>query len=96
MRAIELDRPLNFPGEGDKKAVKAGSSKYRGVSKTGKKWKAQIKHNSKVRVLGSFETEEAAVQKYDEAATLLGRPVNCPLASIGLDEGPAVQTYWFN
>ena len=75
-RAAALDRPVNFPTEGQAQAKKYGSSQYRGVKKQGNKWVAQISTGGKVKGLGTFESEEAAARKFDEAAAPLGRAVN--------------------
>ena len=96
-KAATLGRPVNFPKGGQKQAVKAGSSKYRGVKKRGKRWSASIKTNGEVTSLGSFASEEEAARKYDQAAAPLGRPINFPLSLLGvLQEGPAVRTFWFH
>jgi hypothetical protein len=77
-----LGRPLNFPGNGHVQAVKGGSrggsSKFKGVSWNSgyRKWKAQIKIDGKQKYLGSFDSEEAAARKYDEAAASLSRVLN--------------------
>jgi hypothetical protein len=78
-QAAALGRPVNFPTEGQEQAVKQGSSKYRGVTKLGKKWKASISIDGKMKGLGTFDSEEAAARRFDEAAAPLGRAVNFPL-----------------
>jgi hypothetical protein len=78
-RAAALGKPVNFPTEGQEQAVKRGSSKYRGVTKLGKKWKASISIDGKMKGLGTFDSEEAAARRFDEAAAPLGRAVNFPL-----------------
>jgi hypothetical protein len=75
-QAAALGRPVNFPQQGQKQAVKKGSSEYRGVAKSGNKWKSAINLGGKMKHLGTFGSEEAAAQKYDEAAAPLGRAVN--------------------
>ena len=96
-RAVVLSRPVNFPKEGQEQAFKRGSSMYRGVTKQGKKWRAQIKHDGKMKTMGTFDSEEAAAQKYDEAAAPLGRALNFPLSCFGsVVEGPAVRSFWFH
>ena len=55
-----------------------GSAQYRGVTKQGNKWCARIKLEGKMKGLGTFESEEAAARKFDEAAAPLGRAVNFP------------------
>ena len=49
---------------------RSGTSKYRGVyyAKQTKKWRASIMHNGKRFHLGYFATEEAAAEKWNEAA----------------------------
>ena len=80
-RAVVLSRPVNFPKEGQEQAVKRGSSKYRGVTKRGKNWEAQIRLDGKEKGLGYFDSEEAAASKFDEAAAPLGRAVNFPMGA---------------
>jgi hypothetical protein len=81
-RAAALGKPVNFPTEGQEQAVKRGSSKFRGVTKQGKKWVAKIGIDGKPKYLGTFYSEEAAARKFDDAAAPLGRAVNFPF-SIG-------------
>jgi hypothetical protein len=47
------------------------TSKYKGVSRDGKKWRAQIKINRKAHNLGSYDTEEEAAIVYNERALAL-------------------------
>ena len=77
-RAGALGRPVNFPEGGQVQAVKAGSSKYRGVVAIGSRWRASIKLDGKFKSLGYFSSEEEAARKFDEAAGPLGRAVNFP------------------
>ncbi len=55
-------------------------SKYVGVTwnKDHKKWTARIHIDNKKINLGTFENQEDAAHKYDEQATLIGKPVNFP------------------
>ena len=88
--AATLGRPLNFPkNQGEASAVKRrdlttipdnGQSAFRGVcwDKGGKKWRADIQKEGKKAYLGSYDDEEEAARKYDEAAATLGRPLNFP------------------
>ena len=81
-RAAPLGRPVNFPTEGQAKAIKQGSSQYRGVFKQGNKWFSSIGIDGKMKHLGTFESEEAAARKFDEAAAPLGRAVNFPMDTV--------------
>jgi len=80
-RAIALGYPVNFPQESQAQAIKRGTSKYRGVTKRGKKWEAGIKVDGRRKSLGRFDREDEAARKYDETAAPLGRPVNFPMES---------------
>ena len=55
-------------------------SKHVGVTwlKKTKKWRVQINIDCKIKTLGYFDDEKEAACKYDEQATLIGRPVNFP------------------
>ena len=88
-RAAPLGKPVNIPTEGQVQALKRGSSQYRGVTKLGNQWVAKIKVDGKLKGLGTFESEEAAARKFDEAAAPLGRAVNFPIEVAGCFESPA-------
>ena len=45
-------------------------SKYRGVSKNGKKWQVQLLGNLRKRYIGSISSEQAAAKLYDYYAIL--------------------------
>jgi len=69
--ALRLGRPVNFPTvAGQAKALKPGSSKYRGVTleKGSKgasgKWKARMGILGKIVPLGNFETEEVRTDHF--------------------------------
>jgi hypothetical protein len=57
----------------NRRRLKLGISKYKGVAKTksGYRWFAYIGHKGKRIHLGSFTSEEDAAKAYDEAAKLL-------------------------
>jgi hypothetical protein len=48
------------------------TSKYRGVNKSGKKWRAKIPFNKKTKHLGYFENEEDAARAWNRAAIAYG------------------------
>jgi hypothetical protein len=54
----------------NRKKLGAGSttSKFKGVSKSGNKWRAVCRKNKIVYELGSFETEKEAAEAYNEKA----------------------------
>jgi len=56
------------------------TSQYKGVNwdKSAKKWKVQIKIDTKKTTIGRFDDEEAAARAYDRKAAPLGRPLNFP------------------
>ena len=69
----QVGRALNFPEEGQEKAVKGGrggSSKFKGVrwDRNSRKWQSRIYLHGKERSLGYFENEEDAAKQYDIAA----------------------------
>lgn len=45
-----------------------GTSKYKGVSRAGKKWKSQVAKDYKIHYIGTFETEEKAAEAYNKKA----------------------------
>jgi len=77
-QASALGKPVNFPEAGQEQAVKRGTSKYRGVIKSGNAWQACIAIDGKSKCLGTFECEETAARKYDEFAAPLCRALNFP------------------
>lgn len=64
------------------------SSKFKGVSRSGAKWSAQIGKDGEVLFLGSFDTEEEAARAYDKAATQRFGEFAKTNADMGLFENP--------
>lgn len=64
-------RLVNSSQNGMNSIHKGGSSRFKGVSRYGKKWNASIKVNYETTRLGRFDTEEKAARAYDEAARRL-------------------------
>ena len=83
LKANKSTTLLNFPNmvhnldvepKRKKKSGKiSGKVNYRGVSKSGKKFRAQISINGKVNYLGIFPTETNAALAYDAAAIEAGK-----------------------
>jgi len=48
---------------------KGSASKFKGVTKDRKRWRARIRIGGRTRYLGGFRTERKAVAAYDDAAT---------------------------
>lgn len=63
-RYVEKDRLGNI-------IVGKGKSRFRGVSKKGDRFYASIQHNGKREWLGSYTSEFAAAEAYDQAARKL-------------------------
>ena len=62
---------VNFPDK-VRRSIKLGSSKFRGVFRSGGNWRAGISLNHVPTYLGTFATEIEAAQAYDAAAKLQG------------------------
>lgn len=72
-------------------ASRGGTSRFKGVhwTKTQKKWIAQIRHNYKLRTIGTFDDEILAAYAYDdEAVRLKGRfvAINFPERHMDVSE----------
>ena len=52
----------------NRRTLKKTASGLRGVTRTGKKWMAQIRINRKLKYLGTYSTKEEAAIVYDAAA----------------------------
>jgi hypothetical protein len=65
-RARTLDRPLNFPGEGEQQALKQGTSNFQGAHWDGKEWEAVVVGLGERTHLGVFGSEVEAARAYDD------------------------------
>lgn len=63
----EADRLKNSK---NRKSATDSASKYLGVSRMGRKWRARISVNGKMRHLGVFESEEQAALIYNDSAII--------------------------
>lgn len=61
-----------------------GRSPYKGVHAVGPRWRAQIYLSGRLKILGSFRTEEAAARAYDLAAVAFHGEFACTNAALGL------------
>jgi hypothetical protein len=83
-QAGALNKPVNFPRDGQESAVKQGVhgivSTYVGVSwdVSSSKWLAQVSIDRSMKSLGYFGDETEAAKAYDFRAKTLGRPLNFP------------------
>ena len=83
-RAGALNKPVNFPKEGQEKAKKRGAhgilSKFVGVSWSSHntKWQAHFNLGESQKNMGYFDDEAAAAEAYDTRARAHGLPVNFP------------------
>ena len=79
-----LGQPVNFPGPGQRQAVKRGAcdivSRYSGVHMNARAnmWRALISVQGAVQRLGLFVSQAEAARAYDAVAGPLGMPVNFP------------------
>ena len=84
--AAQFGWPKNFPSKDEARAVRGSatgsSSRFRGVSKEGNKWKAYVDIGKKTISLGRHATEEEAARAADVRLAELGRSLNFP------DEAP--------
>ena len=68
-------RPATASQNGANRRATPGQSQYKGVGRTksGKKWRARIRFEGRLRHVGSFDDEVAAAKAYDaEARELFG------------------------
>jgi hypothetical protein len=68
---ISQEQDVVIWSKGKNKLSKSNrGSKYRGVSKNGKKWQVQLLGNLRKRYIGSIYSENAAARIYDQYAIL--------------------------
>jgi hypothetical protein len=83
--ARTLDKPLNFPGEGEQQAQKRNTSNFQGTHWNGKEWEAVIFGRGIRTYLGVFGSEVEAARAYDDhLVTVLGSSrFNFPEEGVG-------------